>query len=221
MGKDKLKRFEENKTFGNVFEPIGGFPPPDLDIKGKWRDVFFKNNHPIVLELGCGRGEYTIQLAKKFPGKNFIGMDRKGARMWRGAKTAVTDGMKNVAFVRNEIQFLHTIFSKDEVDEIWITFPDPHPPEGKKHRRLTAVRFINYYLQILKPGADIHLKTDFEPLYQFTKEVVQAENYELISATNDLYKSDLLNDELEIKTTYEEIFLKQGKKICYLNFRIQ
>ena len=220
MGKDKLRRFAENETFPNVFQPKLGFPPVGFELKGKWNETFFKNNNPIVLELGCGRGEYTVGLAEHFPDKNFIGVDRKGARLWRGAKTAVENAMSNVAFLRVMIDQIDYYFDKDEVSEIWITFPDPQPQESLIKKRLTSPRFLDRYLNFLKPGGLIHLKTDSAPLFDYTLEIVAERNHNLKVHTHDLYTSGLANDILSIKTTYEKIFLAKGMKINYLNFTV-
>ena len=194
------------------------FPPVDHPLKGKWRTDFFKNENPIVLELGCGRGEYTVNLAEKFPEKNFIGIDWKGARLWRGAKTVQENKMTNVAFLRIMIQNILNHFAKDEVSEIWITFPDPQPQSTRERKRLTAPRFLDQYKQILSGGGIIHLKTDNKPFYEYTLGIIQENNYKKIYATDDLYHSDAGDEILGIKTTYEKIFLEQGSKICYLKF---
>ena len=215
--KRKLARFAENETFPHMFQPKM-FPPVDHPLKGKWRTDFFKNENPIVLELGCGRGEYTVNLAEKFPEKNFIGIDWKGARLWRGAKTVQENKMTNVAFLRIMIQNILNHFAKDEVSEIWITFPDPQPQSTRERKRLTAPRFLDQYKQILSGGGIIHLKTDNKPFYEYTLGIIQENNYKKIYATDDLYHSDAGDEILGIKTTYEKIFLEQGSKICYLKF---
>lgn len=215
--KRKLARFAENETFPHLFQPKM-FPPADHALKGKWHSDFFRNEHPIVLELGCGRGEYTVNLAERFPEKNFIGIDWKGARLWRGAKTSLENKMPNVAFLRIQIQNILNFFSKDEVSEIWITFPDPQPQQSRERKRLTSPRFLNMYKQFLAPGGIIHLKTDNAPLYEYTLDVLQSHHYNKRYATNDLYHSDASDEILGIKTTYEKMFLDQGLKICYLKF---
>ncbi|CAN5539469.1 tRNA (guanosine(46)-N7)-methyltransferase TrmB [soil metagenome] len=196
------------------------FPPVDHELKGKWHSDFFKNQNPIVLELGCGRGEYTVSLAEKFPEKNFVGVDWKGARLWRGAKTALDNKMPNVAFLRIMIQNILNFFSHDEVSEIWITFPDPQPQPSRERKRLTSLRFLKMYNQLLLPGGIIHLKTDNKAFYDFTLEVIGENKFKNIYATDDLYHSDADNEILGIKTTYENMFLEQGMKICYLKFAI-
>ncbi len=215
--KRKLARFAENETFPHLFQPKM-FPPVDHELKGKWHSDFFKNANPIVLELGCGRGEYTVSLAEKFPEKNFVGLDWKGARLWRGAKTALENNMSNVAFLRIMIQNILNFFSKDEVSEIWITFPDPQPQQSRERKRLTSPRFLNHYRQILKECGIIHLKTDNQPFYEYTLGVIEEDNLKKIYSTNDLYHSDAGNEILGIKTTYEKMFLEQGSRICYLKF---
>ncbi|MEO8086858.1 MAG: tRNA (guanosine(46)-N7)-methyltransferase TrmB [Bacteroidota bacterium] len=217
--KRKLARFAENETFPHMFQPKM-FPPVDHELKGKWHTDFFKNQNPIVLELGCGRGEYTVSLAEKFPEKNFVGIDWKGARLWRGAKTAQDNKMTNVAFLRIMIQNILNFFSHDEVSEIWITFPDPQPQPSKERKRLTSLRFLNMYKQLLMPGGIIHLKTDNKAFYDFTLEVIGENKFKNIYATDDLYHSDADNEILGIKTTYENMFLEQGMKICYIKFAI-
>jgi len=217
--KRKLARFAENETFPHMFQPKM-FPPVDHTLKGKWHSDFFKNNNPIVLELGCGRGEYTVNLAEKFPAKNFVGIDWKGARLWRGAKTVQENKMQNVAFLRIMIQNILNFFSPNEVSEIWITFPDPQPQSTRERKRLTALRFLEMYKQILIPGGIIHLKTDNKGFYDFTLDVIGENKFNKIYATADLYHSDADNEILGIKTTYEKMFLEQGMKICYLKFAI-
>ena len=170
MGKDKLKRFAELETFTNVFQlnPVH---------KGNWNKNYFKNNQPIVLELGCGRGEYTVSLAKYFPVKNFIGIDIKGARIWRGAKTGMEEHISNMAFLRIEIEQLEEHFSENEVDEIWITFPDPQPQISRERKRLTSDRFLTMYKKVLSPNGIVHLKTDNDGLYAYTLEKIAELKY--------------------------------------------
>ena len=215
--KRKLARFAENATFPHLFQPKM-FPPVDHNLKGKWHAEFFKNNNPIVLELGCGRGEYTVNLAEKFPSKNFVGVVWKGARLWRGAKTSFENKMPNVAFLRIQIQNILNFFSRDEVNEIWITFPDPQLQQSRERKRLTSPRFLHLFRQILAADGIIHLKTDSRPLYDYTLNVIDENKFRKIYATDDLYHSDGKNEILGIKTTYEKIFLEQGSKICYIKF---
>lgn len=211
--KRKLQRFAEIETFDHVFEK-------GCDLKGKWNSDFFKNDHPLVLELGCGRGEYTIGLATAFPEKNFIGIDIKGARLWRGAKTAHEEKMANVAFLREQIEALLTYFDLGEVSELWITFPDPQSAHRRTRKRLTSIRFLKYYRQILKAGGLVHLKTDDQPLHQFSLEELPLAGGRMQQSSNDIYTelADTPSSLTSIQTTYEKIFLKEGKKINYLRF---
>jgi tRNA (guanine-N7-)-methyltransferase len=212
LGKDKLKRFAELETFTNVFQlnPVH---------KGNWNKNYFKNNQPIVLELGCGRGEYTVSLAKYFPVKNFIGIDIKGARIWRGAKTGMEENISNMAFLRIEIEQLEEHFSDKEVDEIWITFPDPQPQISRERKRLTSDRFLTMYKKVLSPNGIVHLKTDNDGLYAYTLEKIAELNLKLIKHTADLYKEEWLDDVLSIQTTYEKIYRDKGKNINYIQFQ--
>jgi len=220
MGKDKLKRFRENESFTNLIQPKIIYPPVDHELKGKWKKNYFKNDNPIVLELGCGRGEYAINLALKYPEKNFIGIDWKGARLWRGAKTAFEDKMTNVGFLRIQIQNISAFFGKDEVDEIWITFPDPKLLKSDENKRLTSKRFLNLYRQFMISGGIINLKSDSRPFYDFTLETIMEENLDILKSTDDVYREFAGNEILSIQTTYEKLWLKQGSKICYLQFKI-
>lgn len=221
MGKNKLARWTELGTYDNVIQPeIGDVFANDHPIKGKWNEMLFKNKNPIVLELGCGKGEYTVGLASSFPDKNYIGIDIKGARMWRGAKTANEQSLKNVAFLRTRIEFINSFFSADEVDEIWITFPDPHPGRRNSNKRLTSPWFLNSYRNFLKNKGLVHLKTDNKELYDFTYKVINGNNLEKILSTNDLY-SEKPENIISFRTHYENIFLKAGLKINYLSFRLE
>lgn len=220
MGKNKLARFAENETFANLFQlTYEQVTKEGFALKGKWNKEFFKNDNPIVLELGCGKGEYTVGLAKKYPNKNFIGIDIKGARLWRGCKTSNEDKMTNVAFVRTHIQMIESYFAENEVSEIWITFPDPQLK--KPNKRLTCERFLKLYKNILKQDGIIHLKTDSQELYEYTKdEVLIPSKREILYNTNDLYNSDFKEDVIEIQTFYEAMYLKIGKPITYLKFKL-
>lgn len=220
MAKTKLRRFAENETFPHLFQQGKGFPIPEHPLKGKWNQEFFKRDAPLVLELACGRGEYTINLCNKFPEKNFIGIDWKGARLWRGAKTVHEENYKHVAFLRIQILNILSFFSANEVDEIWITFPDPHLLKSREQKRLTSQRFLDLYRKFTKSGAIINLKTDSKALYDFTLEVIAEQKLEILKQTDNLYSSDLLDDILSIKTTYEKIWLKEGLDICYLQYRL-
>jgi tRNA (guanine-N7-)-methyltransferase len=220
VAKHKLQRFAEIETFDNVIQPRMSFPIQDHALKGKWNADFFKNNKPIVLELGCGRGEYTVNLASHFPDKNFIGIDIKGARLWRGAKTALENNLKNVGFLRLQIDKIGSFFGPQEVSELWITFPDPQPQVSRIRKRLTSPNFIDHYKKVLAPKGLIHLKTDNAGLFAFTEEVIKELKLDLHQCTHDLYQSPILNEILSIKTTYEEMYLKKGVPINYLNFSI-
>ncbi len=219
--KNKLQRFADNEVFPNVIQPnFEEIFRKDYTLKNNWRASYWKNDLPIVLELGCGKGEYTVALAQKFPNKNYIGIDIKGARFWRGAKTALEAGMNNVAFLRTRIEFIDSFFGKDEVDEIWITFPDPQLREKRAKKRLTSPRFLNMYLGMLKPNAVVNLKTDSKELFDYTKSLLEYNQQEILIATDNLYNSPYCDEVLSVKTHYESYYLTQGKPITYLQFRI-
>lgn len=217
MGKNKLKKFRDMETIDFVFQyPFATLKDSGFPLKGKWHSDFFKNDNPIVLELGCGKGEYAVGLAKRFPNKNFIGMDIKGARMWTGACQAREQGLTNVAFLRTNIELLPHFFDIDEVSEIWITFPDPQMKKVRK--RLTSTRFLELYRQVLKENGIIHLKTDSPFLYTYTHLLTEHNNIKTIIDTDDLYHSDIVTDILEIKTFYEQQWLDRGLTIKYISF---
>jgi tRNA (guanine-N7-)-methyltransferase len=219
MGKDKLKRFAENLTFNNLFQvPYTDLIDNDFFLKGKWREEYFKNNNPIILELGCGKGDYTVGLAKKYEKKNFIGVDIKGARLWRGCKTAIEENMDNVAFLRCHVQMIESYFAPKEIDEIWITFPDPQPKNENK--RLTCERFLDKYKNVLNDKGIVHLKTDNYDLYQYTVDLLKEKHIEILFSTDDLYHSFFTEEVIEIQTFYENMYLKQGKKINYIKFQL-
>ncbi len=220
MGKDKLKRFNENLSFTNLIQPKMVFPPEDHELKGRWKSDFFRNNNPIILELGCGRGEYTVNLALKFPEKNFIGVDWKGARLWRGAKTAFEDKMSNVGFLRIQIQNIYAFFGKEEIEEIWITFPDPKPLKSDENKRLTSKRFLNLYRQFMIADGIVNLKSDSKEFFDYTMEIISEENLSVIYSDEDVYSKADIDELLLIQTTYEKVWLKQGSKICFLKFKI-
>ena len=221
--KNKLKRFSENETFSNVFQPtreevVGN----EFPLRGKWNSEFFKNDNPIVLELGCGKGEYSVGLAERFPEKNFIGIDIKGARFWRGAKTAVETGMNNVAFVRTQIELINHIFTENEVSEIWITFPDPQIKYKRTKHRMTNSEFLNNYKKILKPKGLMHLKTDSEFMHGYTLGLLHGEGHEVIYANHNIYKNEGAPAEVTgIQTFYESQYLEVNKPITYIQFRIK
>jgi len=219
VAKRKLARFAEMNTFNHVIQAeFKEVFRNDYKLKGNWNKEFFKNNNPIILELGCGKGEYTVGLAKQNPQINFIGVDIKGARMWRGAKTAADSGMKNVGFVRTRIDLINSFFAESEISEIWITFPDPQPK--KYFKRLTSTRFLGYYQKLIKPFGLIHLKTDSQELFNYTKELVELNKLEAIVCTDNLYNSEIVDSILSIKTFYEQQFLQQGKPITYIKFKL-
>lgn len=221
MSKRKLQKFAELGKFSNVFQPKKQDIVPDgFYLKGKWSVNYFKNNHPIVLELGCGKGEYTTGLAEKYPLRNFIGMDIKGERLWRGAKTVIEKGLSNVVFIRNQIENINAFFDSNEISEIWITFPDPQPNKPRIKKRLTSPLFLDRYKHILISGGIIHLKTDNVPLFDYTLEVIKENNYHLIFETHDLYANPPEDNLLGIKTFYEKMFLDEGLAICYLKFQL-
>jgi len=221
LGKNKLARWTELDSYNNVIQPeIGEVSGKDHPIKGSWNKEIFKNENPLVLELGCGKGEYSVGLATRFPEKNFIGVDIKGARMWRGAKTSNELKMSNVAFLRTRIEFINSFFTTDEVDEIWVTFPDPHPGLRNSNKRLTSPWFLNMYRQFIRNNGLIHLKTDNSELYNYTKSVVELNGLEIVYTTDDLYSQELADEILSIRTHYEQIFLNAGFKINYIRFRL-
>ena len=220
MGKDKLRRFAENENFPNLIQPNFEYPPADHELKGKWHQNFFKNDHPIIVELGCGRGEYAVNLAEKFPDKNFIGIDWKGARLWRGAKTGVENNIANLGFARMQIQNCAALFAPNEVSEVWITFPDPNLEESRAKKRLTSPRYLDLYRKFMTADGIIHLKTDSRPFYDYTLEMIAEQKLKILKQTADLYTSEILDDVLSIKTTYEKMWLKDGLKICYLQFKL-
>lgn len=218
--KNKLKRFKENETFSNVIQPTRQEVTDGFELKGNWKE-HFKNNNPIVLELGCGKGEYTVGLAKKNPNKNFIGIDIKGARFWRGAKTALEEGLQNVAFLRTQIELVDLLFGKEEVSEIWITFPDPQIKYKRTKHRMTNAAFLEKYKRILAPNGSIHLKTDSEFMHGYTLGLLHGLGLEVIYANHDVYKNEgSPKDVLEIQTFYENQYLEKGKPITYIQFRI-
>ncbi|HVS91983.1 MAG TPA: tRNA (guanosine(46)-N7)-methyltransferase TrmB [Mucilaginibacter sp.] len=216
MGKDKLKRFAEVATFSNVVQLEAGLP-----YKGKWAADFFRNNNPVVLELACGKGEYTVNLARLFPQRNFIGIDYKGNRIWRGAKDALEERVRNVGFLRIQIETILEYFAEGEIDEIWITFPDPQPQISREKKRLTSPRFLDKYRYLLKPGGFIHLKTDDDGLHAYTAEKVAESGLKLHIKTEDLYHSEHADEVLSIKTYYEKKYLKDNKNINYLKFSFE
>lgn len=225
MAKRKLAQFAENELFPHVIQPTSQeLKQQTFPLKGRWRTDFFKNQNPVILELGCGKGEYSVALGRRYPNKNFIGVDVKGARIWRGAKTVEEESIPNVAFLRTRIDFIASAFGPEEVDEIWLTFSDP-VIKGSENRRLTSRIFMERYRRILKPDAVIHLKTDSDFLYQFTLGQIEQHQYELLQKTPDIYNTldefdEEMREVIQIKTFYEQKFLAEGENINYCRFRI-
>lgn len=220
--KNKLKRFKENDTFDNVIQPTreevtqGEFP-----FKDKWSSDFFKNDNPIIVELGCGKGEYTVGLAERFPDMNFVGIDIKGARFWRGAKTAKEGSMKNVAFVRTQIELIDFIFGKNEINEIWITFPDPQIKYKRTKHRMTNSEFLKMYKNILKPDGVVNLKTDSEFMHGYTLGLLHGEGHEVLYANHNVYNNEGAPEVVtSIQTFYERQYLEINKAITYIRFKI-
>jgi tRNA (guanine-N7-)-methyltransferase len=222
VGKNKLARWTEFGSFTNVIQPeLTEITGKDHPLKGKWNKDIFGNNNPVILELGCGKGEYTVGLATMFPENNYIGIDIKGARMWRGAKSANEADLDNVAFLRTRIEFINSFFKTDEVDEIWITFPDPHPGRRNSNKRLTSPWFLNNYRMFTKDKAIIHLKTDNTELFNYTRKVIDHNKLETLHAITDIYSEILPDNILSIKTHYEKLFVLKGLPINYVSFRLE
>jgi tRNA (guanine-N7-)-methyltransferase len=219
VGKNKLAKFEDMERFENVIQvPYRKLKEENFELKGKWAKGFFKNNNPIILELGCGKGEYTVELAERNPGINYIGVDIKGARMHVGAKQAIEKKLKNVAFLRTNIEIINHFFAEDEVDEIWLTFPDPQMKKTRK--RLTSTSFLDLYKQFLKKEGIVHLKTDSNFQYTYTSTMAHLNRFDILAETDNLYDSEILNETLQIKTFYEKQWLSRGITIKYLAFKI-
>ncbi len=222
--RNKLQKFAEMLTFPNVYENFHAKKPSlthlgeeEVNRKGQWNKLHFRTEKPITLELACGRGEYTLELARRYPNRHFIGVDIKGARLWKGARTALDEDLHHVAFLRTRIEYLHHFFAPAEIDEIWITFPDPFPRKSKANRRLSSDFFLDIYRKILRPKGLIHLKTDDPGLYEFSLETWQnASDIHMLYADSDIYKKDLPFPELNIQTYYEKMHLAEGRKIKYL-----
>jgi tRNA (guanine-N7-)-methyltransferase len=218
VAKKKLVHFQENLSFPHLIQPSYNDLFTDFYLRGSWQRTFFNNDHPIIAELGCGKGEYTVGLAEQYPERNYVGIDWKGARLWRGSKTVSEQGLKNAGFVRAMVDHVEQIFGQSEIAEIWITFPDPQL--GKERLRLTSPVFLAKYKNILMPGGLIHLKTDDQFLYSYTMDVIRDHKHTLIWATDDLYQTGTTLDVVSIQTYYEKRWLEMGKKICYIQFQI-
>ncbi|WP_321333182.1 tRNA (guanosine(46)-N7)-methyltransferase TrmB [uncultured Bacteroides sp.] len=217
MGKNKLQKFADMAGYPHVFEyPYSVAENIPFAMKGRWNSDFFKNNNPIVLELGCGRGEYTVGLGQMFPDKNFIAVDIKGARMWSGATESIEAGLSNVAFLRTNIEIIDRFFSEGEVSEIWLTFSDPQMKKATK--RLTSTYFMERYRRFLKPDGVIHLKTDSNFMFTYTKHLIEENKLPVLFITEDLYHSDLVDAILGIKTYYEQQWLDRGLSIKYIKY---
>lgn len=221
--KNKQRRFRENETFNNVHQPTRDeLVNDEYNLKGCWNEIVFKNNNPLVLELGCGKGEYSVALAKKYPNKNFIGIDIKGARFWRGAKTAIEENIANVAFLRTQIELIDHAFGKNEVDEIWITFPDPQIKYKRTKHRMTNAEFLKRYKTILKEDGVVNLKTDSEFMHGYTLGLLHGGGHEVLYANHNVYKQEGSPEEVtSIQTFYESQYLEQNKPITYIRFKIK
>ena len=220
MAKKKLRHFAENATFPHLFQQSYHELMAGFKLKGNWNNAYFHDPHPIILELGCGKGEYTVILASKHPEKNFIGIDIKGARMWKGCKIVQENELNNVAFIRTKIQLIQHFFAPGEIDEIWITFPDPQPKRRRASKRMTSPDFIELYRKILKPGGIIHVKTDNDGFFKYTKDIISKGGHNILECNEDIYNSGYIGEAAEIKTFYENMFLLEGIPIKYLKFML-
>ena len=217
MGRNKLVRFEQNEINRNVVQQGKEI---FTRIKGNWNQKQFQNDQPLVVELACGRGEFTVGLAKQYPQKNFVGVDIKGSRIWKGSITAIAENLDNVAFLRSQIEVLDDFFDKDEISELWITFPDPRPREGDEKRRLTSPRFLDMYKPMIRKGGIVHFKTDNTGLFNYTLEILEnRKDIENLESTHDFYSSLFRDEHFGIQTRYEKMFSEQGEKIKYLRFQ--
>ena len=217
MGRKKLERFRQNEINRNVVQQ-----GKDIfnHIKGAWNKEQFRNDLPLTVELACGRGEFTVGLARQYPDRNFIGVDIKGSRIWKGSTIAIAEGLENVAFLRSQIEVLDNFFDQEEIDELWITFPDPRPRDGDEKKRLTSPKFLDMYKPLIRQGGVVHLKTDNTGLFDYTLEVLQnRQDVEVLVSTHDFYTSPYRDDHFGIQTRYEKMFSEQGEKIKYLRFR--
>lgn len=223
MGKDKIKRFTENLTFASLVQPeFDEIFKKDYKLKGRWAADFFGNDKPLVVEMGCGRGEYSVELGRHYPDKNFIGIDIKGARLWRGAKSVTEEGIPNVAFLRTRIEFIESFFGENEISELWITFPDPQLRKTRVKKRLTAPEFLKMYAHFLRPDGFINLKTDSQHLHEYTKAVIEENDLSMAECCNDIYPNaaKFVRELCTIQTTYEKRYLKEGMAITYVKFSL-
>jgi len=224
LAKRKLQRFAENETFEHFFQPGWEELSAGFSLRGNWRSGFFRNDKPLIIEMGCGKGEYTVDLSGKYPERNFIGIDKKGARMWRGAKTSIEANRPNVAFLRIRAENICQVFGPAEVDEIWITFPEPQPNSPRHSKRFTSPEFIERYRKLLKPDGLIHLKTDNDMFYNYTLDVINEQGHKLLYSNNGLYANpddSEVKDVIDVQTHYEKIWLSQGLTIKYLKFKLK
>lgn len=220
MSKGKLEKFEEVSAFKNTLELTDFQHDESRKPKGRWNREIFQNDHPVVCELACGKGTYTLELARRNPNKNFVGIDIKGDRIWKGAKQALEEGLENVRFLRIYIDHLDEYFAPGEINEVWITFPDPYPRRPDRSKRLTSAKFLNIYQQVFTPGAPIHLKTDSNSLFNFSKTSVEQFGCQIDEVVEDIYKDTPDSELLTIKTHYEKRWLEEGKSIKYMRFKL-
>ena len=220
MAKNKLRKFAEINSFSNVIQPPAYYSITRFSYMGKWNENFFRNQNPLILEIGCGKGEYTVGLARAMPGYNFIGIDIKGDRLWKGAREALDEGLYNVGFLRVRAEAINAFFDKNEAHGIWLTFPDPHLRKSRSDKRLTSQRFLEKFHRLLAPGSPIHLKTDNHSLYSYTLNVIREYGHKLLVQTDDLYNDPAIQDRIlkGIQTYYEQKFLSENKPIYYLKF---
>ena len=220
MPKRKLFKYAKLLEFKNVLQPVDKLVTEDFFLKGLWHKNYFGNNNPIILELGCGKGEYTLALSEMYPQNNFIGIDNKGDRLYNAGKIAIEKNLTNAAFIRTQIQFIEKFFAANEINEIWITFPDPQLQKPNHRKRLTSSEFLNRYRNIVKPNSIVHLKTDNIPLFDYTLDVLNELKQEIEFVTRDLYAETNIDALLSVKTHYEKLFSSRGAKINYLRFRL-
>ena len=222
MAKNKLKKFAEINSFSNVIQPPAYYSISRFSYRGNWKEEFFRNENPLILEIGCGKGEYTVGMARAMPGYNFIGIDIKGDRLWKGAREALDEGLSNVGFLRVRAEALNSFFGENEVQGIWLTFPDPHLRKSRSDKRLTSPRFLEKYSRLLSPGSPIRLKTDNQSLYSYTLDVIRENGHQLLLQTDDLYNDPDIREAWlkDIQTYYEQKFLAENKPICYLKFAL-